>query len=655
VTAAGFRWDRDPDGASPALDAAAAWTFGHGADFDLTAGEERERADDFSHAVVLDPAAMSDPAACQVAHVVARAELGPTRQHAFPAPLRARSIPATEPRGLPSPGALRHVERDMRALVGVIDDGINIAHARFGAHLSGVTQSRVAFAWLQDGVRRKDGSVPFGREWTGAEIDSALQEEASEADVLARLGLVDFSRPGRNHLAHATSHGTHVLDIAAGAHPDASEGAPGIVAVQLPTLIAYEVSGQQVGPFAIAGLHYILERRRILAARLGRPLPLVVNFSYGIAGGPHDGTHYVEDAIARLLAARRSEEEGSVEVVLPSGNRNLDRGAAARGSAATAPTSLPLRWRVPPDDGTSSYLEVWLPPGAEDLSVAIAAPGEPLTGLADLGTERPLVLWRGKDRASVLARAVLDKPGFPGPNPPRRTRLHLALAPTAPEARGRAAAPHGDWQISVSARIPGGSAIEAWVLRDNSTVGYRSRGRQSAFEDDAYERLDHRGAREPLDPERLPEEAIVRRAGTVSGFATGGAVRVVAAAVLGGTGPAVADYSGTAARHQRSPDLAAAADRSPLRPGLVAAGTRSGSVSILNGTSIAAPQLVRALVQALQQGAGEKAFERVEQRLLALNDHCGGRRGGKGLLPLDPLLAFANEGADAPQRDGREV
>ncbi|MEM8755106.1 MAG: S8 family serine peptidase, partial [Pseudomonadota bacterium] len=64
----------------------------------------------------------------------------------------------------------------------------------------------------------------------------------------------------------------------------------------------------------------------------------------------------------------------------------------------------------------------------------------------------------------------------------------------------------------------------------------------------------------------------------------------------------MSNYSGAAADGIRNPDLAAPADRSRVMGGVPAAAGRSGSVAALNGTSVAAPQVARALALALRDG-----------------------------------------------------
>jgi hypothetical protein len=60
---------------------------------------------------------------------------------------------------------------------------------------------------------------------------------------------------------------------------------------------------------------------------------------------------------------------------------------------------------------------------------------------------------------------------------------------------------------------------------------------------------------------------------------------------------------------ERTPDLAAVSEESPALPGVLAAGTYSGSVAILNGTSDAVPQVTRALADQIATRGNPELLE----------------------------------------------
>lgn len=490
-------------------------------------------------------------------------------------------------------------------ITGVIDDHINVFHNRFT--LDGAT--RVDFAWFQDGERMAPTSlgvpppVPFGREITKAEIDAV---EAPDDALLRSFGLVDFGRAGANPLALRASHGTHVADIAA--------GSPGVVprdknwrviAVSLPSLVTFDTSGATLGPCFLMGMQYIIRRARELAKAYERRVTLVINCSYGISGGPHDGQHFIEQAIAELIAPVRSDPDltagdpdlDAIHVVLPAGNSNLDRGHASRlAVTGEEQTELMLPWRIQPGDQTPSYLEIWMPAEAEDVEIAIRAPGAHAAQYFNALEGAMVLTDDGRtDPGGVAARLHRGTVGG-------RKRFVLVVAPTACLTPGVAVAPHGLWHVTARARIPTGARIEAWIQRDTSPVGAKVQGRQSYFDDPSYVRFDKEGRLRADDPHNT--RSVARRRGTLNGIATGGQAVVVAGYVLGREGIDAASYSATGFGDGRDPTVAAVSDRSRVVKGVLAAGTLSGTKVAINGTSVAAPAIAREIARhRLEDGA----------------------------------------------------
>ena len=92
---------------------------------------------------------------------------------------------------------------------------------------------------MQDVERRDpgpDAGVAFGQRLTREDIDKLLAENAADADIYRKVGLTDFGKNQYNPLALRASHGTHVLDLAAGY--DSRDGVHDrpILAVQLPSV-----------------------------------------------------------------------------------------------------------------------------------------------------------------------------------------------------------------------------------------------------------------------------------------------------------------------------------------------------------------------------------------------------------------------------------
>jgi hypothetical protein len=501
-------------------------------------------------------------------------------------------------------------------VVGVIDDGFAFAHERF--RLEDNT-TRVEYIWLQDGVCIGRGSpVPYGRECRkrdqGLEkgIDKLLKECTTDGfldeDKLYRLtGVVDFTRDGHKAVARRAVHGTHVLDLACGFEPSDKRGDRPIVCVQLPWRTTADTSGARLEPFVTDGIRYILARAdRIAEQRNCGPLPVVINFSYGIIAGPHDGKSALEDAIDRILAARKGRR--SLEIVIPSGNSHLVRAhtevsLAARPSrprarGAHSRDAIELAWRVLPDDRTSSFLEVWLPPFPADrtrrIEITITPPGGPAS--PPLGDEEDGKGWEWKPGNDVLCWVVYQTYLLN-----QRGRFFVALLPTAFLDAPGDLAPSGVWTVKLQnvslAKI---ASVHAWIQRDDTPFGYPIRGRQSYFDEACYVRFDAQGREVEEDP--APPSCHLRRTGLINAIATGNETIVAGGYLRRELRFARYSAGGTPAAAIRSPDAALVSDDSKVLGGVLAAGSRSGSRVAFSGTSVAAPQLARWVADNLAAG-----------------------------------------------------
>jgi len=539
----------------------------------------------------------------------------------FRAPLRADAIAAGP---LSRPGYARQnlAQQGRAAIVGIIDDAINPLHDRFRAADGG---TRVDFFWAQDARATASGTVPFGRAWDRPALEAELaRPAATTCDRLHRLGLLDAARGGPAPLAARVGHGTHVADLAAGFDPAEAPRGARIVAVALPALVTLETSGGTLAPFLIAALDHILDRAALISETEGAALPVLVNFSYALSGGPRNGLHLIETAIDALVAAHEARMARAfpsapvppVQVLLPAGNAHLDRLHAATDPApAPGRATLEVDWRVNPGDATQNLAEIWLPRDASEVAIALAPPGGAPQSLEALEAGRAVLLHDGPagpvigrvagetqagETQASGAQAGAVQNGRAGDAPGTRLRrVLIALAPTqvAPGA-GAWPAPPGRWRIAVSAGLARGETIRVAVLRDEAPAGQRRPGRASWLEHPAYRRFDARGDLETRDQPGCP----VRRAGSLSGIATGSRTTVVGG--WEGTAQGFPDgcrparYAGASADGLREVDLAARADRSRARAGVPAAGIASGSVVAMSGTSVAAPQALRALLLA---------------------------------------------------------
>lgn len=568
------------------------------------------------------------------------------------------------------------IPKDCPVIIATIDDGIGIANHRFRTE----TGTRIKHFLDLALIGKPKGGVNelLGRSWKGADIENLLGQD--EEQIYRVLGLIDPRRDLRQPLRAAVTHGTHVLDLAAGydwqnkVEAEKAVKRP-IIAVQFPTQVAENRSDTWLPLCLKRALDWILVKADELSAKIskefnyvapdGQPsrLPLVVNGSFASMAGPQDGYSDVEIRIAQFVKTYRGGDgrEDLCTFVLAAGNSLQLRAAAQMDIPPRKSEEILLR--VLPDDKTPNFVQIWLPkvgghPQQPQVKVSLVPPRDAPVN------EQPAVEWKiGKDPAGRLDGAVEWKIGrharariyyqrFPRPGGRSRECITIATRPTADDQVSQPVVlvPSGSWKI----RIKNTSDrqlrdIDLRVHRDDPGMYSRSGARQPYFDDPKYEIFYPGSGRiindELKDPTCGPR---VTRQGTLSSYAYAEGVLVVGGyrlsdrqpatysssgrrpsnctkdakgssvdgpdlAAVAKESPALAGSSSANDVHYRTkdadgkrldgPDLAAVSERSPAVPGVLAAGTYSGSVAILTGTSVAAPQVTRALADQIANRA----------------------------------------------------
>ena len=546
-------------------------------------------------------------------------------------------------------------------ITAVIDDGIAFAHDRF---LDGPASTRIEYVWDQQYPSLEWFEVGYGREIGKRDqvdgIDHLLTSSQhagliDEDEVYRRTGQIDPHRRGRQPLALRASHGTHVADLACNAplpvnpyqdhvphQPPAPDKRP-VIAVQLPTLSVEDSSGASLGPQIFNGVFYSILRADQIAARSGGgPVPLVVNVSYGIFDGPHDGSSLFERLLDVLIRLCNTVAKDSLRVLLPAGNNHLSRCHARFDVAAGSKLALP--WRVLPDDRTESWVEIRLPAGADptQVRVKLIAPHAVAHSGSVAGGAVGAVQIGGQMVGMVDAR-----PGFPALRP----CVTIFLAPTGSPDSGIALAPAGLWTIEVENGLARKlRKVDAWIRRDDPAPGCPRRGRQSYFDDSKYRRYDDGGrAIEKDDP---ATGAHVRRDRTFNGLASGRQPLVVGGFRRSDRAPAPYSASGPVSRPSPArpgadgPEAMFPSDDTPSHRGVLAAGTRSGSCVAMQGTSVAAPMAARWVGEAMVATAPSSDRDGLFQHALGQDPPAStkppAKRGGGGRIrfPSDRLPRF---------------
>ena len=541
-------------------------------------------------------------------------------------------------------------------VIGVIDDGIAFAHQRFRRVVAGKVRSRVEYWWLQDGVYQGP-PLPFGRELDKAGIDALLTTcthggAIDEDELYRRAGLTDFRLPGHKSAAWRISHGAHVMDQACGYEQDDGRNDRPIVCVQLPVRVTAETSGAHLLPYVHLAMIYILSRAQTIAAKRGLgPLPVVVNLSYGFFAGPHDGTSPIEDMFEKLIALATALGV-TLRITLPAGNSYLSRTHAEAPKAmfvagAGGNRTLSLNWRVLPDCRTPSFLEIWLPyrPPARvvrpRVNVTVTSP----TGVSITMREGGAIIAGGGPDWLTPGGGPYGQISFivrPWPTDRSLFRVSLRATTHLDPTPARPDAPAGEWTVTLEdLALANGDVVDLWVQRDDTLYGFPLRGRQSYLNLKSYRRFDHEGR----DNQEDDPACLVRLVGTINAIATGpspivmgGFMRREQAPAKYSSGGPISPTRGVPPPNSDGVTAMAPSDDSLVLAGVLGAGSRSGSVVAVDGTSVAAPRTARFIAQDLAAGGlGDRAAVQALP-LLPASASFPSWREGSGMIDFRPIV-----------------
>jgi hypothetical protein len=521
-------------------------------------------------------------------------------------------------------------------VMAIIDNGMAVGHELFRASDgSGDPVSRVEFYWNMDGsgvdtaasqAKKWTEPTSSGNGWTKLGLSKRLKQNMhagllDDPAFYASIGATDWATRAHTPVARRLSHGTHVMGLCAGYSTDKAPAKQlaskrPIIAVNLRAQEVEDPSGMMLLFSLPKALDYILERykRFEIQGQPGKRPPLVINFSFGNFAGPHDGTSLIERYIEAALKIAKPLNS-NCQFVLPAGNGNQSR-SHAKIKLTDAEPGKTLNWRVQPGDKSSSAVQIWLDDEfvRPDATLTIQGPG----GLNPL-TLNAKTLFDGGE----LKDSAGQKVGFAyylSSSIPifKRSFFHVILYATSHPLDVGPFAPSGLWELTLEAKADAGDVgMHAWIERDETLPGYSEFGRQSYFDDPHYARfyepgvdaykLDRRLIGGPLGYDPLNSTALVRRKGTLNGFAGGDSAIVVGGYVQA---PEFKDspmalYSSTGLMRKgvkAYPDAAARSDDSKVMQGVLSAGSASGSFVAMNGTSVSAPQVARLVASVLMDG-----------------------------------------------------
>ena len=496
----------------------------------------------------------------------------------------------------------------------IIDDGIAIANERFRD-----AEGRSRILYFLD--MNSENSCPSsenlgptlstdGSTWSKEQLNKIFDKFCDEEEVYRYMGLIDprlidrRKDDGLNPLArhrqplrYHQTHGTHVADLAAGfdprtALPEELNGK--IIAIQLPDAIVADRSDSHMSIALRRALIWLGDRLLSLQSGdtdEGKPVPFVVNFSFGAHTASGEGESSIDHVIGDFIADHQSHP---CHFVLAAGN-----GLQARSRAVVAldpGVSRSLDWQVQPDDLTSSFIQILTPRCKEDVQQIRVDIRPPRRGPENEEASKRGYMLDWIEDGQTLARIYHQQ--IDRHEGKARERVTIAIRPTAVEDLEEPVCPHGCWTLSIT-NLTGGTLIcDLRVQRDDPVPGVRRAGRQSYFLHDDYVIFEEPSGR--LRNDETKESGPIRRQGTLSSYVTAPGAISVGGYVYADGEPARYSASGvedTSEPQRAGPSYATVSETSPAHPGILAAATRSGGIALMDGTSVAAPQLTRKLVR----------------------------------------------------------
>lgn len=472
------------------------------------------------------------------------------------------------------------------------------------------------------------------------------------------LGLEDYTTPfGQRDLGLRASHGAHILSTAAGMsarNENASRAR--IIAVNMPDRSLIGHSAQFLEYFAVHGIMRIVMLADALwdklhleeSAENPQGFPIVINLAFGKHAQSRDSFDPLTRLVKQLNELRKTQNRRPVILSLPVGNENLDRGNIRTRLAPGAKVSFD--WRIKPEDQSANFVEIWtkhrdLPLCAPStLALQIEAPGSAPSEFQGARNEQVLdyveasrVGGRGLLTPGLLARVYCDrlvKGDMDVPNTPSELddegkpedtdqRYLIAVKQTVLN-EAVPVAPAGVWRITLQNRGQTALGVVINAQSDQTEQPLLAVNQRSYFERPEYERFDETGrvvdtATYPLDgssPEVTDSSPVLRRHGTINAIGRTPNAFLVAGhresdgrmVPYSSTGIQGGDNFGLPQHGSRSEKsgatgavpLASLPIRTgPAHFGTLAAGTREGSVVAMEGTSFAAAQLTRRVLDLL--------------------------------------------------------
>lgn len=347
-------------------------------------------------------------------------------------------------------------ERGDKAIVGVIDSGIDIKHEAF---LDQNGKSRILGVWNQRTTASPGNSTVTPN---GGNAQAFTQDYGVYYDAQAIQDMVDGTRTLPSSMRDPSSdvngnpipgHGTHVSSIAAGRAVGTFAGgvAPDSkLIVVIPNMVTSPADPPSLGysNSHVDALSFLTAAASI--ADGGSEMPIAVNVSLGMNAGAHDGQSNLE---AAFDSATNQGKIPGIVIVKSAGNEGNSGGHAEvtamnQGIVELSWESILNRFR------SRDYIEVWYE-ALHDLEFTLFDPQGRSTGVASL-VNRKVTANLGSNFCTLSLT-----PSHPD-NGLRLLQIKIVTNPDPIQ--------FGDWRLEIHGKtvLGGNRAVHAWVERDNS-------------------------------------------------------------------------------------------------------------------------------------------------------------------------------------------
>lgn len=323
-------------------------------------------------------------------------------------------------------------------IVAVLDWGVDIACPSF-RHADGSTRLRAI--WDQRGPSKpgQENRWGYGRILSAEDINQALEQ--NDPYKALQLDPADSDSKSKTDGKWQGSHGTHVMDIAAG--NGRGGGMSGVAPDAELVFVHLSRTAKVLGHKNLGDSASVLEAIDFVFSIAG-DRPCVINMSVGAHGGPHDGMTLVEQGIDQAVWLR----DGCA--VVNSGGNYFSAKAHSQGRLQTGEVKK-LQFRVEKNDPTTSELEVYYENG-DRFVASVIGPGQAASVRIKLGDDAPLII------AGLKVGHIYHRRRASG-----ERHIDIFLRPNTPA---------GVWQLVLESEHSKDGRFHAWIERDSGKRPY---------------------------------------------------------------------------------------------------------------------------------------------------------------------------------------